>query len=112
MSGNYKQIPFDTRREQAWGVAAKQENGLLQWCYGQGPDGFQRYTERAAKMEAFASNNAKLDAHFVAVAIPNAVARFDLSEETYGPGPRSEEGCAALIAFRKQLGPVERIVPG
>lgn len=96
---NYVSIPYGTR--QAWGVAAREEH-LLKWCYENGPDSYKSYTERAARLEAFQSNNQDERSHYVVVPIPGRTATYDIAE-TFDPGPIGEKRAARAVEFRKDL---------
>jgi hypothetical protein len=102
-SSNYVRLPFDAEpRQQAWGVAAR-EGQLLKWCFEQGPStSWRTYTERAAKLEAFQSNNQQMEGFFVAVPIPNHEARYDISKH-FDPGPIGDERTALAVKYRSEL---------
>ena len=98
---NYKFHSLMEPKQQAWGIAFRRDNGLLEWTYSCGPGHFG-WTERAAKLEAFVSNNEKGDGPYVAVPMPGAFASYDIAEK-YDAGPVSDERRRASTAFRAKL---------
>jgi hypothetical protein len=96
---NYKFIPNDGSI-QGWGIAFR-KGKILKWCFGQGPEHFA-YTERAARLEAFVSNNGDLNGPFTPIPIPDRTASFDFAEE-FDPGPLGDEKTEKVINFRQQL---------
>jgi hypothetical protein len=96
---NYKYVPGGTT-SQGWGIAFR-ENNKLRWCYGQGPNHFT-YTERAARLGAFMSNNGNLDGPFTPIPIPDQTATHDFAE-TFDPGPVGDEMAEKYTIFRQKL---------
>jgi hypothetical protein len=99
---NYKFNALSCPPQQGWGIASRKPSGLLEWCYQQGPGKFS-YTERAAKLEAFVSNNENPNGTFVAVPIPESFASYDIDEDYYDAGPVSKERRIKSTAFRAKL---------
>jgi hypothetical protein len=99
---NYKFAPLMEPKQQGWGIAFRRPSGLLDWCYQQGPGCFT-FTERAAKLEAFVSNNENPSGPYVAVPVPESFAAYDIDETQYDAGPVSDERRRASTAFRKKL---------
>lgn len=77
---------------QAWGVAFQNGNQYL-WCYGNGPEGWQRYSKRRTNLNALMSNNGRLDGPYVPMPLPGMMALKDIESGffPYTDGPYSDE---------------------
>lgn len=91
-----KPWPPDTGRtgegHQAWGVAFQNGNQYL-WCYGNGPEGWQRYSKRRTNLNALMSNNGRLDGPYMPLPLPGMMALKDIEPGffPYTDGPYSED---------------------
>lgn len=75
---------------QAWGIAFRKGDSY-NWCYGQGPYGWDRSTKRAALMNALMSNNGRLNGPFVPLPLPGLVAFDDQDLKPFCEGPYGDE---------------------
>lgn len=101
-----RRVPWP-ERQQAWGVAAWTESGFISWCYGDGPEGWERMTKRAANLSALMSNNGLRGGRYMPLPIPgNKIADKNYADKDmipYVEGPWSKECNELFIRVSKLL---------